>query len=273
MEEWPPCETCGRTLDSSILSKSGSLAVVVEYCSRCRLKVALRRAGAFVQTLEVVVYRAKYCHGPSSRRIAIQADPRKTHFYRWGDLRAGIFDAWVSPIDQLDDDDYKIVIGVLKDPALILLWLKSHGYLRENRGSCPLYEEGVNQWDCIVKVDKNRYAVSGLNQTTDPYTQVIKLVDSQLRPVSTVTFRLPGRSFDKIEALIKVGTLGVLGVDGNREGHLLRYSKKFGLRIVQANIGIFPMEVRMTWIGASLHSRAVMGSDKGQVAIIKLTFH
>ena len=44
-------------------------------------------------------------------------------------------------------------------------------------------------WCCIAKTGKNRYAVSGLNQTTDPYTQVIKLVDSRLRCLSTLTFK------------------------------------------------------------------------------------
>ena len=65
-------------------------------------------------------------------------------------------------------------------------------------------------WHCIVKVDKNRYAVSGLNQTTDPYTQVIKLVDSQLRPVSTVTFKITNEEQEQITRMVMVEKTGLV---------------------------------------------------------------
>ena len=127
----------------------------------------------------------------------------------------------------------------------------------------------------MVKVDKNRYAVSGLNQTTDPYTQVIKLVDSQLRPVSTVTFRLPGKdSCHGIKAMAMVRRSALVAMSGETLVHVLQRWRR-RLAVVQANIQPF----RDVVSSFSMLTRAVgkligvVKKDDSEVAVIKLTFH
>ena len=120
--------------------------------------------------------------------------------FRWTDLENGKLEVTEQEVDQNLLKDTEFIESYFWEKAGIgILWPKGVAYIPGMKAAAELPENQDLSYNCIVKVDKNRYAVSGLNQTTDPYTQVIKLVDSQLRPVSTVTFSLKGR--EKLEEI------------------------------------------------------------------------
>ena len=136
-------------------------------------------------------------------------------------------------------------------------------------------DSNVSRWNCMVKVDKNRYAVSGLNQTTDPYTQVIKLVDSQLRPVSTVTFRLPGKdAVQRLESMVMIGKSALLGASVQSLIHVLQCSR-MSLTVVQANIemGKETPNAVLNRILALNKRKAVTVFSPAVLKVIELTFH
>lgn len=70
--------------------------------------------------------------------------------------------------------------------GLAVLWSDGHVCLPRMTLTHQLVEENTHIWHCIVKFTKNRYVVSGLNRITDPYSQVIKLVDSQCKTIDKI---------------------------------------------------------------------------------------
>ena len=136
-----------------------------------------------------------------------------------------------------------------------------------------LYHTGVSKWDTLLKVHKNRYAVSGLNQTTDPYTQVIKLVDSQLKAISKLEFEIPDKILKaEITYLIVLNKSAVLGKSRDKYIHLFQYRGR-KLRVVQIFIRPFEDDSRINNMVAVDDRLATICSDQGKLAIIKLTFH
>ena len=131
-------------------------------------------------------------------------------------------------------------------------------------------------WRALAKVDKNRYAVSGLNQTTDPYTQVIKLVDSQLRTRSEAAFRLPDKNLaHSVAFLNKVGRSVLLLAARKRYLSVLQFSAN-QLWVVKTNVDVYgDGDLQHYFVDLIIGRRghAVVGSADGKLAIIKLTFH
>ena len=204
------------------------------------------------------------------------------HIFRihlWSKLEQGDLDKTDVDLETKRPDSYSLIMSLFREKSgIAVLWRDGYCRLPTMASATRLQVEGVEKWHCIVKVDKNRYAVSGLNQTTDPYTQVIKLVDSQLRPVSTVTFRLRNCQDDQhIERLVEVSKRNYLGVTKSATFHVLLYRKmKDRLAIKKANLSIPASGKWSTWlssINVYRKCRVVVGSTNGQVAIIKLTFH
>ena len=81
---------------------------------------------------------------------------------------------------------------------LALLW--KDGTLRIKgliKNTIKNSETNVDEWYALDKIpEEDRVLVGGLDKTTDPYTQVIKLVDSSGKIQASTRFELPGTEFN-----------------------------------------------------------------------------
>ena len=81
----------------------------------------------------------------------------------------------------------------LEGEKVAMLW--HDGMVRTSEGvmvdSVKKSERTSKVWDCIEKIGENRMLVGGLDKTTDPYTQVIKLVDSSGEVLDSLSYKLP----------------------------------------------------------------------------------
>lgn len=178
--------------------------------------------------------------------------------------------------DYSDNEVIEITDIIIERAGYGILWSDNFVQLPKMKVAVELKAEGVTQWDCMLKVDKNRYAVGGY--------RVIKLVDSQLRPVSTVTF--PPSQMRQITgekshspSMTMVGSSALLASTSPYHIHLLQYRRRL-LSLVQANVKVFDEdpelqfddEERILKVQPAGKSKAVMGSTYDRVAIIKLVF-
>ena len=132
-------------------------------------------------------------------------------------------------------------------------------------------EPEVKNWSGIVKVDKNRYAVSGLNQTTDPYTQVIKLVNRHSRSVDSVAFPLRKNDLAYRITRMKVIRNTIVAMSQKAYIHVFRVKAR-KLVIIVANKMIFEESTYLASLITDRKHRAVVGTEVGKLAIIKLKF-
>ena len=306
---WAPCTKCGMAHPRVLaLARHGRLTVSIEKCSctSYRLvaaKAVVRKEGQIVAVLprrasDLVILKA------DNRRIAYKMFSNMVAVFSWEDIVAGKYEGEVVDLKAqiharvlltwdmeraereahpksltpfFGGGFYWLVDFILDGKRLSVLWVDRYIKLALMDKPTRLDELGVSKWTALLKVDKNRYAVSGLNQSSNSYIQgciqVIKLVDRWAKPLDKVQFKISDSAQEHaVRSLMLIGRRTILAVATCRYCHLLDVKGQH-IRTVKANIDPFRNchPLPHCWILGS--RRAIVGARYGKLAIIKLTFH
>jgi len=255
------------------LIKKGTACVLLHQCVHCGFLATVLIGNTVIGCLGESPWTSDLL--ATNEVVTFRVEMQQVAVYRWQDLMLGKFECEIVDFKERGElaegfiSSYEIDRG-----QFAVMWTNNYIQLPCMKQPSKLEDTKVKIWSCIVKVDKNRYAVSGLNQTTDPYTQVIKLVDSQLRPVSSVSFSLTRHNiFAQVSSMKVIGHRVLIAKSQINLLHVLQYHRGY---LTKIRVNADPFESThegLCGIYAVGKKKAVIGIASGLLAIIKLTFH
>ena len=167
--------------------------------------------------------------------------------------------------------DVDLAAFALDNGTLVVLWVDGTMMMSEGKLVQNLSSKNTKvKWSALDKVCSNRFIAGGLNTTTDPYTQVIKLVDSSGAVMSSLSISLPWKvedytiaSFQYIENLDLV-----VCRCSKRYLHLLALEGD-SLAVAVANFDVSGDLSRVNHIVMTEDNKLLVGTSKG-LAVVKL---
>lgn len=160
-------------------------------------------------------------------------------------------------------------VGFVWEDGLIWIPGKEH--------PLKLVDSEVDSWTSFLKIGKNRFAVSGLIESTGPYTQVIKVVDDNLNIHQTLKYELGATEDPEDAGIVNLFHAGPKIVIGNSRRvyiHIFR-SNGYRLFLFKTNIKVFPDEEDVFNCRPKVFddkTRIFMGTYVKKMAIVKLLF-
>ena len=263
------------------IRRNGDWTISEESCYLCTKtfecqSVVVRNKGVQVHSLKTNNTLGEWIQ-LDKKVLLHRMDATKFAFYKWADVLEGKFDPKILDISSFKPAGADWEADYIADSQgrLAVLWDKGFVKLPLMEKAGSLASPSVDYWAALKKVRKHRWVVCGGKKTTDPYTQVIKLVDSQLRIKGSLTYKLPDNLREHAAAfLTKVGSSTLLVAARARYLSVVQFSKS-RLWVVKTNVDVLgAVDLQHFFVDAidSSLGHFVLGADNGQLALIKVLF-